>query len=164
MSNDVLQICMYSGTSLIRTLWDLDFSPYYRGVLNSEVIWYITVLHWDTEWRPYYRGFCYSEVPLYICELAICSCGTCVCTYVYTHPVYHTYVHTSLHQGTGPHTHCTYTTNSHMELAKWVHVHMQLMREEYPVPLQSSLIHLLTLITSADHNVIRNRSQNEAVL
>ena len=27
----------YSGTSLLRTLWDLDFSPYYRGVLNSEV-------------------------------------------------------------------------------------------------------------------------------
>ena len=27
----------YSGTSPLRTLWDLDFSPYYRGVLNSEV-------------------------------------------------------------------------------------------------------------------------------
>ena len=27
----------YSGTSLLRTLWDLDFSPYYRGVLNLEV-------------------------------------------------------------------------------------------------------------------------------
>ena len=24
---------VYSGTSLLRTLWDLDFSPYYRGVL-----------------------------------------------------------------------------------------------------------------------------------
>ena len=31
-------IRIYSGTSLLRTLWDLDFSPYYRGVLNSEVI------------------------------------------------------------------------------------------------------------------------------
>ena len=30
-------IYCYSGTSLLRTLWDLDFSPYYRGVLNSEV-------------------------------------------------------------------------------------------------------------------------------
>ena len=29
---------LYSGTSLLRTLWDLKFSPYYRGVLNSEVI------------------------------------------------------------------------------------------------------------------------------
>ena len=28
---------MYSGTSLLGTLWDLDFSPYYRGFLNSEV-------------------------------------------------------------------------------------------------------------------------------
>ena len=28
----------FSGTSLLRTLWDLNFSPYYRGVLNSEVI------------------------------------------------------------------------------------------------------------------------------
>ena len=52
----------YGGTSLFGTLWDLEFSPYYRGVLNSEVIQYTTVLHWDTEWCPYYRGFCYSEV------------------------------------------------------------------------------------------------------
>ena len=29
---------VYSGTSLLWTLWDLDFSPYYRGILNSEVI------------------------------------------------------------------------------------------------------------------------------
>ena len=28
----------YSGTSLLRTLWDLNFSPYYRSFLNSEVI------------------------------------------------------------------------------------------------------------------------------
>ena len=26
-----------SGTSLLGTLWDLEFSPHYRGVLNSEV-------------------------------------------------------------------------------------------------------------------------------
>ena len=52
----------YSGTSLLRTLWDLDFSPYYRGFLNPEVILYTTVLHWDTEWCPYYRGFHISEV------------------------------------------------------------------------------------------------------
>ena len=61
---------MYSGTSLLRTLWDLKFSLYYRGFLNSEVILYTTVLHWDTEWCPYYRGFlisevCNREVPLY---------------------------------------------------------------------------------------------------
>ena len=60
----------YSGTSLLGTLWDLDFSPYYRGVLNSEVSQCTTVLHWDIEWCPYYRGFCYlevcnREVPLY---------------------------------------------------------------------------------------------------
>ena len=35
--NDNERISIYSGTSLLRTLWDLDFSPYYRGVLNSEV-------------------------------------------------------------------------------------------------------------------------------
>ena len=29
--------CEYSGTSLLRTLWDLKISPYYRGFLNSEV-------------------------------------------------------------------------------------------------------------------------------
>ena len=28
---------VFSGTSLLRTLWHLDFSPYYRGFLNSEV-------------------------------------------------------------------------------------------------------------------------------
>ena len=33
----VHNIYKYSGTSLLRTLWDLDFSPYYKGVLNSEV-------------------------------------------------------------------------------------------------------------------------------
>ena len=46
----------YSGTSLLRTLCDLNFSPYYRDVLNLEVIQYTIVLHWDTEWCPYYRG------------------------------------------------------------------------------------------------------------
>ena len=30
-------VTVYSGTSLLRTFWDLNFSPYYRGVLNSEV-------------------------------------------------------------------------------------------------------------------------------
>ena len=30
-------VSLYSGTSLLRTPWDLDFSPYYRGFLNSEV-------------------------------------------------------------------------------------------------------------------------------
>ena len=30
-------ISVYSGTSLLRTLWDFGFSPYYRGFLNSEV-------------------------------------------------------------------------------------------------------------------------------
>ena len=29
--------CIYSGTSLLRTLWDLKISPYYSGFLNSEV-------------------------------------------------------------------------------------------------------------------------------
>ena len=28
----------YSGASLLWTLWDLDFSPSYRGFLNPEVI------------------------------------------------------------------------------------------------------------------------------
>ena len=28
---------LYSGTSLLRTLLNPNFSPYYRGVLNSEV-------------------------------------------------------------------------------------------------------------------------------
>ena len=60
----------YTGTSLLGTLWYLNFSPYYRGFHNSEVILYITVLHWDKEWCPYYRGFhisevCNREVPLY---------------------------------------------------------------------------------------------------
>ena len=39
----------YSGTSLLGTHWDIDFSPYYRGSLNLEVIQYTTVLHWDTD-------------------------------------------------------------------------------------------------------------------
>ena len=60
---------MYSETSLSRPLWELNFSPYYRGVLNTEVVLYTSVLHWDTEWCPYYRGFhilevCNREVPL----------------------------------------------------------------------------------------------------
>ena len=38
-------VYVYSGTSLLRTLWDLDFSPYYRGVLNSEVTY---VIHYST--------------------------------------------------------------------------------------------------------------------
>ena len=33
----LIQTLIYSGTSLIRTLWDF-FSPYYRGFLNSEVL------------------------------------------------------------------------------------------------------------------------------
>ena len=28
---------VYSGASLLRTLWDLKISPYYRGFLKSEV-------------------------------------------------------------------------------------------------------------------------------
>ena len=59
----------YNGTSLLRTLLNLDFSPYYRGI-NSVVTQYTAVLHWDTEGCPYYRDFCNSEVynrevPLY---------------------------------------------------------------------------------------------------
>ena len=69
-----MMLCMqyvYRGTSLLRTLWDLNFSPYYGGVLNSEVNLYTAILHYDTEWCPYYRGFCNSEVcnsevPLYM--------------------------------------------------------------------------------------------------
>ena len=58
---------VYKMTSVIRTY---NGGPYYRGVLNSEVIQYTTVLHWDIEWCPYYRGFhisevCNREVPLY---------------------------------------------------------------------------------------------------
>ena len=62
---------MYSRTSLLRTFWDLKFSPYYRGFLNSEVMSYTTVLHWDTEWCPYYRGFHISEVVCYFSFLVI---------------------------------------------------------------------------------------------
>ena len=39
---------VYSGISLLRTLWDLKISPYYGGFLNSEITQYTTVLHWDT--------------------------------------------------------------------------------------------------------------------
>ena len=112
----------YSGTSLLKTLWDFDFSPYYRGFLNSEVIQYTTVLHWDTEWCPYYRGFCNSEicnreVPLYtyvryvhIRTMYKCTRAyhvrmhthICICTvYNYVHVIcvtmYRTCTSTSMH-------------------------------------------------------------------
>ena len=64
---------VYSGTSLLRTTWDLHYMsllkrcPQFRGHFI-----YITVLHWDTEWCPRYRGFpnsevCNREVLLYLC-------------------------------------------------------------------------------------------------
>ena len=40
---------LYSGTSPLGTLWDLDFSPYYRGSLILEVTY---VFHYST----YYNG------------------------------------------------------------------------------------------------------------
>ena len=44
-----MYIGVYSGTSLLRTLWDIDFSPYYRGVLNSEVTYtYCNTLQYYT--------------------------------------------------------------------------------------------------------------------
>ena len=51
-----IYVVLYSGSSLLRTLWDFKFSPYYRCFLNSEVIRYTTILHRDIEWCPYYRG------------------------------------------------------------------------------------------------------------
>ena len=33
--------------------WNTEWCPYYRGFFNSEVTYHITVLHWNTEWRPY---------------------------------------------------------------------------------------------------------------
>ena len=75
-------VCIvYSGTSPLGTLRDLDFCPYYRGFLNSEVTQYTTVLHQDTEWCPYYRGFFYSEVC--IREVPLCTyihMYLCICT------------------------------------------------------------------------------------
>ena len=44
----VIRIYVYSGTFIKDTL-DHNFSPYYRGFLNLEVILYTSVLHWDTE-------------------------------------------------------------------------------------------------------------------
>ena len=64
---------VYSGTSLLGTLWDLKFSPYYRGFLNSEDAQYTTVLHWDTEWCPYYRGFHCVKYILYLKVPSTCS-------------------------------------------------------------------------------------------
>ena len=74
-------------TCVPRVQWNLsikdtlgsDYSPYYRGILNSEVTQYTTVLHWDTEWCPCYRGFCNSEVcnreaPLYFHSLSGANC------------------------------------------------------------------------------------------
>ena len=53
-----------------------NFSPYYRGFLNLEVILYTSVLHWDTEWCPFCRGFhisevCNREVPLYLVHVMV---------------------------------------------------------------------------------------------
>ena len=51
---NTIYVCLYirSTTTLLRTLWDLNFSPYNRGFLNPENTTYTTVLHWDIEWCP----------------------------------------------------------------------------------------------------------------
>ena len=79
----------YSGTSPLRTLLYLNFSPYYRGFLNSEVILYTPVLYWDTEWCPDYRGFhisevCNREIPLYLTDV----CIWLQCAYMRAHTCY----------------------------------------------------------------------------
>ena len=52
---------MYSGTSLLGTPWNLDFSPYYRGPqFRGHLIHYSTTL--GHRMVALLRGFCYSEV------------------------------------------------------------------------------------------------------
>ena len=93
-----MYVHLYSGTSLLRTLWDFNFSLYYRGILNSEVILMHYSIHWDTEWCPYYRGslnseVCNREVPLYVCYAYLCVSTYCTCTYIYHAWLVHTCVH-----------------------------------------------------------------------
>ena len=70
----------YSGTSLLRSLWDLDVSPYYRGVLTLDSF---NTLQYYTGTQNGVLIIVVAAIQRFVIERFHCIC---VCTlYVHTH-------------------------------------------------------------------------------